>query len=147
MADNITPPAVAVTLATDDIGGVHYPKSKIAFGANDSATDVSPTNPFPVVGTAAYKTVTPWDGSALDASAYGEVIVNISGISGGDSYAIKGSITGANPRTLLAINLADLTTTASITADGIYSFPAVGIMTFVKTGAASAPTVHAMLKQ
>jgi len=50
MADNVTTNAGVggETFATDDIGGVHYPISKIAFGALDSATLVSGANPFPV---------------------------------------------------------------------------------------------------
>jgi hypothetical protein len=52
MADNIT--ALANTgsgtdvLATDEIGGVHYPRSKVVFGADGVATDVSAAAPLPV---------------------------------------------------------------------------------------------------
>lgn len=38
----------AVPVATDDIGGVHYPVYKTAYGANDSVTQVDATNPLPV---------------------------------------------------------------------------------------------------
>lgn len=48
MADNITAPATGTVLSTDEIAGVHYPRTKIAFGADGSATDVSPDAPFPV---------------------------------------------------------------------------------------------------
>lgn len=34
--------------ATDDVGGKHYPLTKIAFGIDDTATWVSTTNPYPV---------------------------------------------------------------------------------------------------
>lgn len=50
MADNLTtnPGAGGATIATDDIGGVHYPISKLAYGALDSATLVSAANGMPV---------------------------------------------------------------------------------------------------
>lgn len=49
MADNLTtnPGAGGATIATDDVGGVHYPISKLAFGALDSATLVSNANGLP----------------------------------------------------------------------------------------------------
>lgn len=49
MADNATlnPGSGGITIATDDIGGVHYPVDKIAFGADGSATLVSESNPLP----------------------------------------------------------------------------------------------------
>lgn len=50
MADNITLNAGsggAVT-ATDDIGGVHYQRVKVTFGADGTATDVSTVAPLPV---------------------------------------------------------------------------------------------------
>lgn len=53
MADNIPITAGSGTnVATDDIGGVHHQLVKIEFGAADSATQVSVTNPLPVIGTA-----------------------------------------------------------------------------------------------
>ncbi len=53
MADNIPITAGSgTTVATDDIGGVHHQLVKIEFGAADSATQVSSSNPLPVVGTA-----------------------------------------------------------------------------------------------
>lgn len=47
MADNITAPASGSVLATDDIGGVHYPRTKISVGADGAASDVSSDNPLP----------------------------------------------------------------------------------------------------
>jgi len=51
MADNITAPAAGSVLATDDISGVHYPRTKISIGADGAASDVSTSNPLPVSGT------------------------------------------------------------------------------------------------
>lgn len=50
MADNFptAPGAGGVTFASDDIGGVHYPRTKLTFGADGEAADVSPAAPLPV---------------------------------------------------------------------------------------------------
>lgn len=50
MADNITTPIPNSTVfATDDIGGIIYPRTKLSFGVDGSATDVSSSNPMPIV--------------------------------------------------------------------------------------------------
>jgi hypothetical protein len=53
MADNITALGNTGTgtdiFATDDIGGVNYPRSKIGFGDDGSYVDASATNPLPVM--------------------------------------------------------------------------------------------------
>lgn len=51
MADNIVikdGANVTQTMATDDIGGVNYPRHKINFGVDGAAVDVSSSNPLPV---------------------------------------------------------------------------------------------------
>lgn len=48
MADNLVQTG-AGTIATDDIAGVHYQRVKATFGVDGTATDVSATNPLPVV--------------------------------------------------------------------------------------------------
>lgn len=50
MADNVTanPGSGGPVFATDDIGGVNYPRSKVVFGVDGTATDVSATDPLPV---------------------------------------------------------------------------------------------------
>ena len=49
MADNTTYTAGnGVTIATDDIGAVHYQRVKPQIGADGVAADLSPTNPWPV---------------------------------------------------------------------------------------------------
>ncbi|GGB15062.1 hypothetical protein GCM10011380_00600 [Sphingomonas metalli] len=56
MSDNITAPASGLSFATDDIGGTHYPRTKISVGTDGTAVDVSAANPLPitdVAGTAA----------------------------------------------------------------------------------------------
>jgi hypothetical protein len=51
MADNTTlnTGTGGDVIATDDIGGVKHQRVKVEFGADGSATDVSSTNPMPVV--------------------------------------------------------------------------------------------------
>jgi hypothetical protein len=53
MADNITALANTGTgtdvFATDDIGGVNYPRTKVGFGVDGSYTDVSHSHHLPVV--------------------------------------------------------------------------------------------------
>ena len=52
MADNINvvddPHIGTVPVATDEIGGVHYPVYKMAYGADGSQTPVDSTNPLPM---------------------------------------------------------------------------------------------------
>lgn len=49
MADNVAITAGSGTnIATDDVGGVHYQRVKVATGADGAAADVSSTAPFPV---------------------------------------------------------------------------------------------------
>lgn len=51
MADDIVldPGAGGATLATDEIGGIHHQRVKAEYGLDGVATDVSHTNPFPVI--------------------------------------------------------------------------------------------------
>lgn len=52
MADNVDfTPGSGATGATDEIGGVHYPRTKLVWGANGTATDASAAAPLPVVQT------------------------------------------------------------------------------------------------
>ena len=52
MADNIvTPIATGTIFATDDIGGILYPRTKISLGVDGSAVDLSSTNPMPITSS------------------------------------------------------------------------------------------------
>lgn len=54
MADNVAITAGAGTIiATDDIGGTHFQRIKIAYGQDGTATDTSSANPLPVTAPAA----------------------------------------------------------------------------------------------
>jgi hypothetical protein len=41
VADNLTAPAAGAVLATDDIGGVQYPRSKMTWGVDGAAVDTA----------------------------------------------------------------------------------------------------------
>lgn len=58
MADNIAvTPGTGATIAADDISGVLYPRSKVAWGADGAAVDASAANPLPVVVVSADTTM------------------------------------------------------------------------------------------
>jgi len=49
MADNLAyTPGSGATVATDDIGGAHYQRIKLASGADGTAVDVSDAAPLPI---------------------------------------------------------------------------------------------------
>lgn len=73
MADNLTAPATGATLATDEIGGVHYPRSKFGFGGDGAYTDVSTSSPLPVTTITGFATAAKQD----------EMIAAIEAIPGG----------------------------------------------------------------
>lgn len=73
MADNVTIPASGTgtatpVVATDDIGGVHYQRVKLTWGADGTANDASASNPVPTSGNAA--TVTTSVTRPNDTNAY-----------------------------------------------------------------------------
>lgn len=109
MADNLTAKANTGSgtdvLATDEIGGVHYPRTKISIGADGSATDLSSTNPMPVSDAGGSLTV---DGTV---AVSGSVTV----VDGGGSITVDGTvgISGAVPVT---DNGGSLTVDGTITA-------------------------------
>lgn len=54
MADNATgvgAASVSYTFATDEVGGVHYPRYKLTWGIDGTVVDASGINPLPVVQT------------------------------------------------------------------------------------------------
>lgn len=55
MADNVQANSgiSGATFATDDVAGIHYPRSKLVWGADGTATDASAAAPLPVVQTGA----------------------------------------------------------------------------------------------
>ena len=58
MADNFitNPGSGGVTFASDDVAGIQYPRSKVSWGEDGTATDVAATTPLPTSVNAVY----PW---------------------------------------------------------------------------------------
>lgn len=79
MADNYAFTAGSgTTAAADDVGGVLYPRAKLAHGADGSATDVSTTSPLPASAPLQWIQVTP----TLDTSIYasGDLLFDVTTI-------------------------------------------------------------------
>ena len=98
MVDNITAPAVGTVLATDDIGGVHYPRTKISFGADGAATDVASGAPFPVTlgltDAQLRATPVPVSGTVAVTGTFFQVTQPVSGTVG-----VSGSVSVTGPLT------------------------------------------------
>ena len=91
MADNVVlsaGTADGVTLATDDVGGVHYQIVKVSFGALDTATAVSGANPLPVVQTGTH-TVTGAGGTFPVTDSGGSLTVD-----NGGTFAVQAAQSG-----------------------------------------------------
>lgn len=116
MSDNITAPAAGAILATDEIANVHFPKTKIVFGGNGTATDITPTDRLPVrtqdglateakqdAMISAIENISPGSGGGGDASAANQVAVQANAgadatkatavqfITGGKAFAVTGT--------------------------------------------------------
>ena len=76
MADNVvTNPGIGgETFATDEIGGIHFPISKIAFGGADTAISISDATPLPVID-ASLTLITKQKNTASTLSDYGQVML------------------------------------------------------------------------
>lgn len=67
MSDNVT--ITGTTIAADDISGVQYQRTKIVWGVDGTATDVSAVNPLPITGSLTVDSEFPAAGALADASA------------------------------------------------------------------------------
>lgn len=102
MADNISiTPGSGNSVATDDIGGIHYQRVKITSGADGTATDVSAAAPLPTVQTGALPAGT---------NNIGDVDIV------GGSVAHDGVATSANP--VLGGAYASAAAPTAVSADG-----------------------------
>jgi hypothetical protein len=111
MADNTTLNAGTGgdVVATDDIGGVKHQRVKVEFGADGSASDVSPTNPLPV--GKAFKTrsdtfAATGNGTTVDASAnplkhFGLQVKGTGAAATAWTVVLEGSLDNANWTTIL----------------------------------------------
>lgn len=80
-------------------------------------------------------------------AGYGSALLQIQGLSGGDTIQLSGTIDGTNYTVLSGINLNTNGSLTTISADGSYAFPAVGSIKYAKTGVGSTPTVGLLLKR
>jgi hypothetical protein len=130
LADNLTLNAGAggATLATDDVGGVHYQLVKLTYGALDSATVVDTTNRLPT-SAAQSGTWTVQPGNTANTTAWlvtgagGSLPVtdnggNLSIDDGGNSITVDGTVSiTANS----AVNVAQVGGTNADTNSGVKS--------------------------
>lgn len=100
MVDNVAvTPGTGATFATDDIGGVHFPRVKISQGADGSGTDVSSAAPLNVTlanGTVPSHAVTNAGTFATQATLAAETTKNIGTVRVGDgtnTAAVKAAST------------------------------------------------------
>lgn len=109
MADNVTDGTY--TFATDDISDVHYPIEKLAFGALNTATIVSHTNPFPVTSGAA---------AAFDHGSNRDVDTTAEQINSSSVVALHGVWLAAHPDNpgIVYIGNSDVTAGTTDATDG-----------------------------
>ena len=91
--------------------------------------------------------ISAWNGSAQSCTGYSSATVAFIGITGGDSYTVNGSLAGVVYKAISGISLAGFATILSVVADGLFAYPALGTISYTKTGTASTPTVNLLLKR
>jgi hypothetical protein len=78
MPDNVTiTPGTGETIATDEIAGVQYPRTKLGFGADGSYTDVSVSAPLPTSEPAIILT-----GAAAQTAVVNNILEPVAGAAG-----------------------------------------------------------------
>ena len=122
MADNQVP------FATDDIGGVFYPRVKISEGPDGAATDVSQANPLPV--QAGLRTDVLYAGSVSCTPLF--AIISASSSS---TITIQAAQASARMRVLSYVLNAKATTSVDFRSS---TTPLTGMMEFDKYGGAAA---------
>lgn len=125
MADNTTLPGTGDVIASDDIGGVKYQRTKVVWGADGTASDVSASAPLPVsnadcvqlLSTTVSATGT---SSSIDTLGYGAVVIQLSGVWQGNCY-VEASNDGTNWDTVLVFSRDNLSLQDIITQGGLYT--------------------------
>jgi hypothetical protein len=114
MADNLTALANTGTgtdvLATDEIGGVHYPRTKVGFGVDGSYVDASATDPLPVM-------------------AYGELVEAIEALRMAVQALTRSGLGQAMPDNAARLRVAIDAISASLTLATVTTVTTVGTMT------------------
>lgn len=96
MADNVTinsNTTTGATVASDDVGGIQFQRVKQSFGVDGVATDVSATNPLPVVTYPSLDATSTYAPSNATTTAYAASLVVKA------SAGVLYSVTGYNSRT------------------------------------------------
>lgn len=125
------------SMPLDESGAPYRPIPTVNVDAAGNLVDVSDA-----------AVTTGWAAANVKSCAgYGSALVQVQGLSGGDSIALSGTADGTNYVVLSGINLNSNASLTSITADGIYAFPTVGSIKYAKTGVASTPTVALLFKR
>ena len=73
MSDNLRvldADSLTKTVSTDEIGGVHHPRSKMEYGVDGEAIEVSATNPLPVAVSGEVETISHFHEKMHDGLAY-----------------------------------------------------------------------------
>jgi hypothetical protein len=96
MADNVVANAGSggATFAADDIGGVHYPRAKVVWGADGAANDASAAAPLPVVQTGTHNVTV---NTALPSGTNNIGDVDVLSIAAGDNNIGNVDIASAIP--------------------------------------------------
>lgn len=126
------------TVATDDIAGIKHQRVKVEYGADGSATDVSPTTPLPVGFNASTATTAvimqnavaiTANGTSLTTTGYGTATLHIGGtFTATVNFEVFNNVTSLwNSISATQIGNASISTTA--TAPGIYRITCTGVDT------------------
>ena len=149
MADNVTAPATGAVFATDDIGGVHWPFSRLAFGPDGTSTRVADADGarLPVLAYLASGGVVALDsatlsalesvsiGTALPAGANNIGIVDLSAATLAALESIQATVTGTvalDAPTLAALENTTVTVGAALPA-GTNNIGDVDVLTVPQT--------------
>lgn len=151
MADNVTLNAGTGgdVIAADDIGGVKHQLVKMEFGAADTATPVSATNPLPVAANDCVSLLSTTisatgNGAAIDTLGYGAVVVQLSGEWSGNLYFEAGN-DGSTWDAIFAFSRDALNLQDIITQNGLFTIrPSGRYMRIVTTALNGTITVNAI---
>ena len=131
MADNFVanPGAGGATFAADEIAGVKYPRSKVAFGVDGVATDVSNLAPLPVIINDVMQsgTLAAVDAAVtLQINGHSSAAIQITGMWVGTT-TFEGTVDGVNWSPINGVGATTSTPTPIIGANGLYRLTPGGL--------------------
>jgi len=125
-------PGIGAKSATDLISGVHYPRRKIVFGVDGTATDVSATDPLPVTLA----------GDSVTVATTPETVGQNSTTSGQSGNLVQGAVTTAAPTyTTAQTSPLSMTTAGALRVDGSGTTQPISGTVTAATPSASTSTV------